>query len=499
MQLISLQGSPEKDHLLMSRYVKNIAFTAICAATLVSNAFGQKRASARVTASASSPASTRIVPSTLAQLNQSLQQLVKRVSPAVVQIEVSGFGAAQESNRRETALIVRQHGIGSGVIVAPDGYIMTNAHVIDGAQKIRVVMMVPPTPLFDVSSAGRTVLDAKVVGVHRESDLALLKVEATNLPALNFRVDPAAQPGELVFAIGSPEGLQNSATMGVISAALRQPDPDSPMVYLQTDTPINPGNSGGPLVDVNGAVVGLNTFIMSSTGGSEGLGFAIPSRIVEFIYQSLRKDGHVHHIEIGVLAQQITPPMAKALRLAQNFGVMITDVAPQGPAGVAGIHAEDIVLSVDGQPVVGLTGFTAALYQHRPDDIVKVMVLRGTEKRSFNVPAVIVRDRMDQLADLADPLKSHIGALGVLAVDFDSKLFPEVRLPSGALVIGVARGFNSTDTGLQPGDLIHSLNRVPIESTDQLKAAVSQLKTGQAAALQIERHGQFQYLAFEME
>jgi serine protease Do len=483
----------------MIPYVKNIALTAICAATLVSNAFGQKRPSAQVTARTSSPASTRIGPSTLAQLNESLQQLVKRVSPAVVQIEVSGFGAAPESNRRETALIVRQRGIGSGVIVAPDGYIMTNAHVIEGAQKIRVVMMAPPTTLFDVSTAGRTVFNAKVVGLHRESDLALLKVEATNLPTLNFRVDPAAQPGELVFAIGSPEGLQNSATMGVISAALRQPDPDSPMVYMQTDTPINPGNSGGPLVDVNGAVVGINTFIMSSAGGSEGLGFAIPSRIVEFIYHSLRQSGHVHHIEIGVLAQTITPAMAKGLGLVQNFGVMITDVVPQGPADVAGIHAEDIVLSVDGRPVVGLTGFTAALYQHRPEEIVKVMVLRGTEKLSFNVPAVIVRDRMEQLADVADPVKCHIAPLGVLALDFDAKLFPEVRLASGVLVIGVARGFNSTDTGLQPGDLIHALGRVPIESTEQLKAAVSQLKAGEAAVLQIERRGQFQYLAFEME
>jgi serine protease Do len=175
------------------------------------------------------------------------------------------------------------------------------------------------------------VLDAKIVGIQKQADLALLKVEATNLPTLRLNRERSPQPGELVFAIGSPEGLQNSVTMGVISSVWRQPDPDNPMVYLQTDAPIDPGNSGGPLVDVTGAVVGLNTFILSKGGGSEGLGFAIPARIVDFISHSLRKYGHVDHIEIGVVAQTITPTM----------GVVIADVIPSGPADAGGIRAGD--------------------------------------------------------------------------------------------------------------------------------------------------------------
>lgn len=290
--------------------------------------------------------------------------------------------------------------------------------------------------------------------------------------------------------------------MGVISSAWRQPDPDSPMVYLQTDAPLNAGNSGGPLVDVRGAVVGLNTFILSNSGGSEGLGFAIPARVVSFVYQSLRRYGHVDHIEIGVVAQTVTHTMAEGLGLAQNWGVVIADITTHGPAEAAGIKPEDVILAVDGRPMLSLTGFDVALYQHAPDQAVKIDVLRGTRKLSFCIPGVLVRDRMDQLADVADPIKSQIEALGILGLDFNDKLYsllPEVRITTGVIVIGQAPGLNSSHSGLRLGDIIHSLNRTPVESVEQLKLAVAQLKPGDAAVLQIERKGQFQYLAFEME
>jgi serine protease Do len=439
----------------------------------------------------------------LAQFSDSLQQLASKVSPAVVQIEVSGFGPAAEGDRKDTALIVRQHATGSGVIVDPDGYIMTNAHVVEGAQRIRVVLWLRPPSFDDVSSPGNMqVLNANVIGLQKETDLASLKVEASSLPALHFRLDRSPQQGDLVFAIGSPTGLQNSVSMGVISSAWRQPDPDNPMVYLQTDAPINPGNSGGPLVDVTGAVVGLNTFILSRGGGSEGLGFAIPARIVNFIYQSLRKYGHVYRTEIGAAAQTITPTIAEGLGLAQNWGVVIADVAPDGPAPAAGIRTDDIVMAVDGHPVLNLTLFAAALYLHPPDRAVKIDVLRGAEKLSFDIPAILLRDRMDQLADLPATMKSHVGPLGILALDFNDEtrsLIADVRIGSGVIVIGQAPGLNSVNTGLRAGDVIHSLNRTPVESIEQLKSAVAQLKPGDAAVLRIERRGQFQYLAFEME
>ena len=446
---------------------------------------------------------SRVPAGVLDQLSSSLQQLANKVSPAVVQIEVSGFGIAEDGGRKNAALIVRQHAIGAGVIVDSDGYIMTNAHVIEGAQRIRVVMAAAPAALYDVSSAGKTqVLDAKVIGAQKEADLALLKVDATDLPALRLNLEREPQTGELVFAIGSPEGLQNSVTMGVISSVWRQPDPDSPMVYLQTDAPINPGNSGGPLVDVAGTVVGLNTFILSSGGGNEGLGFAIPAPIVNFVYQSLRKYGHVDHADIGVGAQTITPTIAEGLRLKRNWGVVISDVTPRGPADAAGIEPGDIVLTVDGHPMLDLHMFTAALYQHPLDQLVSIEALRDRGKMSFNVPALPMRDHTAQFVGLADPVKSHIGPLAILGLDVNDEirsLLPEVRICSGVIVVGRATGFNSVSTGLQVGDVIHSLNLTPIESVVQLRSAVGELKAGDAAVLRIERHGQFQYLAFEME
>lgn len=446
---------------------------------------------------------SRVPADMLAQLSDSLQQLASKVSPAVVQIEVTGFGPAEGDDSKKTALIVRHHAIGAGVIVDPDGYIMTNAHVVAGAQRVRVVLPVQPATLFDMSGGGKAeVLEAKVIGTQQETDLALLKVEARNLPTLRFNLERDPQPGELVFAIGSPEGLENSVSMGVISSAWRQPDPNNPMVYLQTDAPINAGSSGGPLVDVTGAVVGLNTFLLTSGGGSEGLGFAIPARIVNFVYQSLRKYGHVHHIEIGVVAQTVTPTMAEGLGLAQNWGVVITDVIPQGPADAAGLKPEDVIVAVDGRPMLGLPGFAAALYLHPPDQVLKIDVQRGTQKLSFDVPAILARDRMDQLADLADPTKSHIGPLGIIGLSLNDELrflLPDFRMGTGVIVLGQAPGFNSVQTGLRAGDVIHLLNRTPIESVDQLRSAVAKLKPGDAAVLGIERQGQFQYLAFEME
>jgi serine protease Do len=273
------------------------------------------------------------------------------------------------------------------------------------------------------------------------------------------------------------------------------------MVYLQTDAPINPGNSGGPLLDVTGAIVGLNTFMLSSGGGSEGLGFAIPARIVNFVYQSLRKYGHVNRTETGAVAQTITPTIAEGLGLAQDRGVVIADVAPDGPAGTAGIKPEDVVLAIDEHPILTLTQFAAALYLHSPDQVLKIDVLRGAQKLSFNVRAILVRDSMDQLTDIADPMKSHIEALGFFGLDFDNGLrsLPDVRIRSGVIVVGLPPGFNSVNTGLRVGDVVHSLNRTPVESVEQLRLAVAQLKPGHAAVLQIERRGQLQYLAFEME
>src|SRR6202163_528187 len=441
----------------------------------------------------------------LRQMNSALEELAARVSPAVVQIQTTGYGPLTEgdSDRGRTALIVRQHAVGSGVIVDSDGYIMTNAHVVEGAQRIRVALPLPMgEPVTQIPIGKRRVLEARLIGQHTETDLALLKIDETDLPTLPFLSQQRPHVGQLVFAIGSPEGLQNSVTMGVVSALARQPDPSKALTYLQTDAPINPGNSGGPLVDMNGFVVGINTFILSHGGGSGGLGFAIPARVVDFVYRSLRKYGHVHRVEIGAGAQEITPTLADGLHLPQPWGVLVDDVKPDGPAAGAGLQIQDIVLSADDRRVETLPSITAALYLHPLDRVLKLEVLRGHERKTIYVPAVENHDPMDQLLDAVNAERSLIPRLGILAIDFTTNLSAAVgslRIPSGVLVVGRAADLIRPETGLQAGDVIHQLNTTPIQSMDALQTAVRQLKAGDSVALQVERDNGLRYESFEME
>ncbi|MFZ0771131.1 MAG: trypsin-like peptidase domain-containing protein [Candidatus Sulfotelmatobacter sp.] len=439
---------------------------------------------------------------TLAQFNDALETLAAKVSPAVVQILVTAYGPVHEESRTQTALIVRQHAVGSGVIVDSDGYIMTNAHVVEGAQRIRIALPLPSDSGRAVAVGKRQILEARLVGVHKETDLALLKIDEKDLPTLPLLSQQRPRVGQLVFAIGSPEGLQNSVTMGVVSAVARQPDPEKPLTYIQTDAPINPGNSGGPLVDMNGSVVGINTFILSSGGGSEGLGFAIPARIVDFVYHSLRKYGHVHRVEIGAVAQEITPTLADGLHLAQHWGVIVADVKPDGPAATAGLQVQDIVLRADDRRIETLPALSSALYLHRLDQVLKLEILRGDQKKTLYVPAIEHRDQMDQLFDSADPEKSLVPRLGILAIDITGDLRNQIatlRIASGVVVLGRAADLITPDTGLQTGDVIHALNTTPITSMDELRAAVQSLKTGDPVVLQVERSDGLTYLSFEME
>jgi serine protease Do len=444
------------------------------------------------------------VPPLLHQLNSAIEQLTARISPAVVQILVTGYGPLEETRRGQTALITREHAIGSGVIVDSNGYIMTNAHVVEGAQRIHVALPVPSVDFPDqIAPAGKQrIVEARVVGIHKETDLALLKIDVAGLPTLSFGSRRPVHQGELVFALGSPEGLENSVTMGVVSSVARQADPSRPMVYIQTDAPINPGNSGGPLVDTDGYVIGINTFILSEAGGSEGLGFAIPARIVRFVYESLRKYGHVHRIEVKAAAQTITPSLAKGLGLAQNWGVVIDDVMPGGPAEAAGLKIGDIVVRADGRVIGTLPAFTSALYLHPLDEVLKLEVLRGTERKTLFIPAVEMKDPMDSLSDLVSSRENLVSRLGILALSLNDELRSMVgalRNPSGVVVVARVANFMSAETGLETGDIIHSVNQVPIDSLSSLRAALTQIKPHDPVVLQVERGGGLQWLAFDME
>ena len=253
---------------------------------------------------------------------------------------------------------------------------------------------------------------------------------------------------------------------------------------------------------MNGAVLGINTLILSQGGGSEGLGFAIPARMVDFVYHSLRKYGHVHKVEIGAGAQEITPTLADGLHLGQRWGVVVDDVKPDGPAAAAGLQIQDIILMADERRIETLPALSAALYLHRIDQVLKLEILRGEQKKTLYVAAIENRDPMDQMLDAADPEKSLVPRLGVLAIDITGDLRSQIgslRIPSGVIVIGRAADLILPEVGLQAGDIIHALNTAPIDSMETLRAAVSTLKTGDAVVLQVERDGGLLYVSFEME
>ena len=298
----------------------------------------------------------------LRELSGSLQELARRISPSVVGIEAFGYGPVEDNgDPSKVAQLGRHHSAGSGVIVDATGYVITNAHVIDNSQRIKVSIMSAATGR--AGKPRRTSADAKVVGVDKESDLALLKIEQTGLPAMRFGNSDALRQGQMVLAVGNPLGLENSLTMGVISSTNRQIKQDDPNVYIQTDAAINPGNSGGPLIDVEGRLIGINTFIFTQSGGSEGIGFSIPSNAVRAIYRQLREKGHVHRGEIGATVQSITPVMAAGLGLSQDWGAIVADIAPESPADLAGLKFKDIILTLGGRPVESAREFDNGVYR----------------------------------------------------------------------------------------------------------------------------------------
>jgi serine protease Do len=443
-------------------------------------------------------------PNLLRELNSSLEAVVSKVSPAVVQIVVTGYGPSEEHGHTDTARIVRQRAIGTGIIVDPDGYIMTNAHVVEGAQRIKVILPPPvsDSPIELQPIRASQILEAKLLGTHKQSDLALLKVDATRLPTAALRSDVRVHQGELVFAIGTPEGLRNTVSMGVVSSLARQLDPDKPMVYIQTDAALNPGNSGGPLVDIDGNVIGINTLMLSEGGGSEGLGFAIPAAIVSFDYQNLRKSGRVQRVALGLRTQNITPTLATGLGLARSWGAVISDMVAGGAAEAAGLQLNDVILAIDGRPVLGLPDVIMGLYLHPPDRVLKMDVLRGETPMSFYVAVKVYHESIDALADIPGLQKRLVRKLNVFVADLDGYVKPlleDTRSESGVVVVAQLSGSNAMDTGLETGDIIRAVDRTALQTTSQFETLVHNLSPGDPVVLQVERKGKLQYLAFEME
>jgi serine protease Do len=338
-----------------------------------------------------------------------------------------------------------------------------------------------------------------VVGTHPDSDLAVLKIEAAGLPALPLRYTARVKQGELVFAVGSPQGLASTITMGIVSSAGRQVDLDAPMSFIQTDTPINPGNSGGPLVNVDGEVVGINTFILSGSGGSEGLGFAVPAPLASFVYEGLRTRGYVRRLEMGISAQGITPELAAGLGLPRHSGVVVSDVAPGGPADEAGVRDGDVLDAVDGREIDAVPDLAAALHLAK-DARLRIRVLRAGETRDLDVRAIELSPPLQEVANLPDPGTHLVRRLGIVALDVDDKVQRSLRLrrPGGVVVVARTLDGPGLNSVLLAGDAIYAVNRVEIGSVETLRRAIERTRSEQVV-LQIERGGHLRYLVLDMD
>ena len=441
----------------------------------------------------------------LVRMNESIDALTRKVWPSVVQILVSGYGASPDGARGDTraAVVGPQSSTGSGFVIDPDGYIVTNAHVVSGARRVEVVL---PAENADgtLSSAlsGKTyTLPARIVGQTTELDLALLKIDGQKLPALPLATYSQVRQGETVFAFGSPIGMRNSLSHGLVSAVARQVDPDSPLIFVQTDAPINPGNSGGPLVNIRGEVVGVNTFIVSQSGGNEGLGFAIPSATVRTVFRQLKQYGAVRRQEIGASFQTITSALAQSLGLVRNYGVIVSDVWPRGPAEAAGLQVGDILVSIDGQPADNLPTVIYNFRLRESTDKVKLVVMRAGKEQALSVDAVEERSEFDTVSAMADPQQNLVGELGILGVEISPALAAQatgLRDPFGIIVVARAASAAS-EVPLLPRDIIRSVNRTRISTLEGLRDALRTHKSGTPVTLQVQRAGRLTYVTFTLD
>ena len=437
-------------------------------------------------------------PVRLSQLSEGFQELSRRVHASVVKVSSVGYRQLEPEESDEPGVAARQQSAGSGVIIDSEGLIVTNAHVVVGAQRVQVTL--PASPAGPRSRA-RSVR-AEVVGLDLETDVALVRVAEKGLPALEMADSDRVEQGQLVFAFGSPLGLDNSVTMGVVSAPARQLRPDDPMIYIQTDAPINPGNSGGPLVDTEGRIIGINTMILSQSGGNEGIGFAVPSNIVANVVEQLRRTGRVIRGEIGVTVQTISPALAEGWKLPQAWGVVVADVEPEGQAETAGLRVADVILTMNGRAMEDARQFNVSLYRPAIGETIALEVQRGSKKLRLSVQVAERHDEASTYAELASREENLIAELGIFAVDLTPALRDQLspaRSEAGGVLVAARHADSAVfEEGFRAGDLICAVNRMPVRTTAELREFLRKQKSGAALAFQVERNGKLRFVSFEV-
>lgn len=435
----------------------------------------------------------------LAGLNDELQALAARISPSVVKIEVNGLTEVHDQGSPAVSLVAREKSIGSGIVVATDGLILTNAHVVEHATSVQVTIYDHPDQPSSLAGNARR-LKAKILGRDALTDIALIQVEANDLKALTLADSDLVRVGQIGLAFGSPLGLENSVTMGVISSTQRQLNVNSPVIYLQTDASINPGNSGGPLVNIDGDVIGMNTMIETQSGGNEGVGFSIPSKTLAFVYEQLRTVGHVRRGALGISVSSISPALAEGLGLPDKPGVILEDVLPGSSADLAGLHPGDVVAAIDGKPIQDPQQLSIVLFSKRVGDVLH-FTLRGPGGTLPSVAVEVARRPSDpeNILDPANLSEDLVSRLGIIAVPLSpqiAKLIPPTRRPQGLVVVALTAGGQGGPLDLQVGDVLYALNGKPLASLEALRGYLDHLAKNAGVALQLERDGKLRYLAF---
>ena len=370
-------------------------------------------------------------------------------------------------------------GVGSGFIVSPDGYVLTNAHVVDGAKEV------------DVKLTDRREFTAKVVGTDPKSDIALLKVEAKDLPVVRIGHSQDIKVGQWVVAMGSPFGFENSVTAGIISAKSRSLPGEGYVPFIQTDVAVNPGNSGGPLFDLNGNVIGINSQIYSQTGGYMGLSFAIPIDVAMHVKDQLQKYGKVTRGRIGVAIQPVNQSLAQSFGLAKPQGALVSAVDDDGPAARSGIKAGDVILGWNGKAVDESATLPALVADTAPGQTAQVRLWRDGKERTVSVTVGSMPD--EKVASSENPA-ANSGKLGLVVRPLTAEERSQLHASAGLFVEDV--GGAAAAAGVQPGDVILALNNQPVRSVEQLRGLLH--KAGKHVALLVQRDTAKMYVPVDL-
>jgi len=508
---------PVPTNKLVSKTARIAVPAGVAAALILGAAFFVQHNGVQAAYDPPAPAAAPLPASSVAplvSLDDAVEAVAARVTPAVVNVAVTSRSSEQSASDQDQGQAQGlppgfwqffgqggpfgqmqqqqpqiEHGIGSGVIISPDGYILTNNHVVNGAVDLRVTL------------DDRRTFNGKVVGVDKLTDLAVIKIDAKNLPSIPWGDSTKLRPGQTVLAFGSPFGyFQFSVTRGIVSALDRPnpyaDDPRKPGGFIQTDAAINPGNSGGPLVDAYGQLVGINTFIITSNGSFAGAGFAIPSQIARVVADSLIKNGVMHHGYLGISMNDVTPDNYNFFKLPKPEGAIIAQVTPDSPASRAGLRSGDVIDSLDGTEIPNGSALQVAVSEDAPGKTIALGIFRNGEQQTVDVKVGEFHGANNEVATNANGGAPTTGKLGLSVANLTPDVRQQLNVPAGVngvAVENVRPASPADEAGLAPGDLILEVDRHPVTSAQAFANDVHSSPAGKDLLLLVWSQGNAYY------